>query len=323
MLRFLLRKSLGEARFARLKEYQLHARTDPRLAIALARASATSALRQVDPTRPATWEFTGFSQNGEDGIIDYLCGRLLRPNRYFVEIGASNGLENNTTWLALGHRYGGLMIDGDPSKVAECRQVLGALNGALEFASVMATARNGAEIERLALVRNPDVFSLDIDSVDYHVAAALLGRGFRPKIAIVEYNSAFGPDRGVTIPDQDGFNRHRAHPSGFYYGVSVMGLRHLFEGHGYRFVTVEQNGVNAFFADSQEFEAGFLAGLSGSPFRENIVQRRESRADWVGQFELIRHLPLLDVHPASARVDGGLTAEGVAVGQRQPGPDRS
>ena len=136
MLRSLARTFLGDARFARLKQYQLNARAHPRIAIALARAAATSALRQLDPARPSTWEFTGFSQNGEDGIVDYLCGRLLRPHRYFIEIGASNGLENNTTWLAMARRYAGLMIDGDPSKVAECAQTFGLLI-AVMFASAL------------------------------------------------------------------------------------------------------------------------------------------------------------------------------------------
>lgn len=306
MLRFAARKLLGEARFGRLKLHQLQARAHPRIAIAFARAAATSALRELDPTRPSTWEFTGFSQNGEDGIIDYLCGRLLRPNRYFIEIGASNGLENNTTWLAMARRYGGLMIDGDPAKVSECRQTFEVLNGPLEFVALMVNRDSGETLERLALFRNPDVFSLDIDSVDYYVAASILERGLRPKIFIVEYNSAFGPDLSVTIPYQEPFNRHRAHPSGLYYGVSVRGLRHLFERHGYRFVTVEQNGVNAVFADPKEFDAAFLDGVRGTLYRENIVQRRESRTDRAGQFDRIRHLPLVEIDAPSgmARASG-------------------
>jgi hypothetical protein len=191
------------------------------------------------------------------------------------------------------------MVDGDPAKIAEGRRIVGPLNGALEFASLMVTRDNVGDILQLALLRNPDVFSLDIDSMDYHVAAALLDRGFRPKIAIVEYNSAFGPEQAVSIPHEEGFNRHRAHPSGWYYGVSVMGLRRLFEGRGYRFVTVEQNGVNAFFADRTEFDAEFLDALRGAAFRENVVQRRESHMDWAGQLATIRHLPVLEIAAAA------------------------
>lgn len=295
MLRFVTRMLLGESRVQRLKDYQLLSRVHPRVSIALARAAATSSLREIDPQRPSTWEFSGFSQNGEDGIIDYLCTRLSRADRYFVEIGAANGLENNTTWLAIARRYSGLMIDGDPGKVAECEQTFARLNWALHFATLMINRDNVAEVSRLALLRNPDVFSLDIDSIDYYVAEALLQTGFKPKIFVVEYNSAFGPERSVTVPYKQPFNRHREHPSGYYFGVSVSALRRLFDRYGYRFVTVDANGVNAFFVDPAAFDQSFIDGIRGTPYRENIVQRRESRGDWSVQFDLIRHLPLVEV----------------------------
>src|ERR1700675_3503795 len=59
------------------------------LSVAFARAAATSSLRVIDPQVPRTWEFSGFSQHGEDGIIDYLCSHLVNPNRFFFEIGAA------------------------------------------------------------------------------------------------------------------------------------------------------------------------------------------------------------------------------------------
>jgi len=280
---------------SQLKAFAAGTRAHPRLAMGFARASATSALRQIDPTDPRTWEFCGFSQNGEDGIIDYLCSRLMNANRYFVEIGAGDGLENNTTWLALAKRYGGLMIDGQPGKIAECAQALNRLNWALDFACVLVNRQTIGEVERRAILRNPDVFSLDIDSIDYHVAHALLERGFRPKILVVEYNSVFGPDRGVTVPYKDEFNRHSEHPSGYYYGASVTAWRRLLEPAGYQFVTVEQNGLNAFFVDRSEFSPAFLNGIRGEAYRENVVHRQESRSGWRAQFEQIQHLPLVEV----------------------------
>jgi len=295
MLRGLTRNFLGDERFDRLKDYQLQSRMHPRIGIAFARAAATSALRHIDPARPATWEFSGFSQNGEDGIIDYLCQHLIEPTRYFIEIGASNGLENNTSWLAMGRRYSGLMIDGDASKIAESERTFKRLNWSLEFACLMVTRKTVRDIARMALLPNPDVLSVDIDSTDYYIAEALLGGGFRPGIFVVEYNSVYGPDQAVTIPYSDNFNRHRAHPTGYYYGVSVMGLRTLFERQGYRFLTVEQNGLNAFFVDPARFERAFIDGVRGTPYRENIVHRRESRGGWAGQFEQIRHLPLVQI----------------------------
>lgn len=79
-----------------------------------------------------------------------------------------------------------------------------------------------------------------------------------------------------------------------------MGLRRLLEGRGYRFVTVEQNGVNAFFADPVQFPSGVLDGIRGTEFRENIVQRRESRSDWRGQLAHVAALPLLEIAEPTA-----------------------
>src|SRR5438093_847826 len=163
MRRQVLRALLGPTAFDELRDFHARLRTHPRLAIGFGRAAATTGLRHIDPARPLTWEFTGFSQNGEDGIIDYLCERLLKPNRYFIEIGAADGLENNTTWLALGRRYAGLMIDGDAAKVAYCKQTLWRLNWALEFAAILVNRRTVGDVVRLALFSNPDVLSLDID----------------------------------------------------------------------------------------------------------------------------------------------------------------
>ena len=315
LLRRMLHAAVGDKELERARDFYARLRTHPRLALAFARAAATSALRDIDPTRPSTWEFTGFSQNGEDGIIDYLCGRLLTSNRYFIEIGASDGLENNTSWLALGRRYGGLMIDGDPSKVAYCERVFKRLNWALDFASLLVTRETVGDVGRLALLKNPDVFSLDIDSIDYYVAAALLAQGFRPKIFVVEYNSVFGPDRCVTVEYNETFNRHRYHPTGFYYGASVSALRHLFHKHGYEFVTVERNGFNAFFADPAEFDAGFLDAIRGEMYCENILHRRESRTTWREQYEHIHHLPLIDVSASTAMTSDVPAAAVVRMGR--------
>jgi hypothetical protein len=93
----------------------------------------------------------------------------------------------------------------------------------------------------------PDVFSLDIDGIDYYIACEILELGHRPKIWVVEYNSAFGPERKVSVPCASRFDRWSGHPSGLYYGCSISGWRSLFSAYDYVFVTVEQSGCNAFF----------------------------------------------------------------------------
>ena len=45
--------------------------------------------------------FKGYSQNDKDGIIQEFFCRIGTTNKIFVEIGVSNGLENNTLYLLL------------------------------------------------------------------------------------------------------------------------------------------------------------------------------------------------------------------------------
>jgi hypothetical protein len=71
-------------------------RAHSQLAQSLARGAAMAPLRISDPTLPETREFRGFSQHGEDWVLDYLTSRLLTPSRDFVEIGISDGTQNSS-----------------------------------------------------------------------------------------------------------------------------------------------------------------------------------------------------------------------------------
>lgn len=48
-------------------------------------------------------EYTIFSQNGEDGIISFLSSGLQSSRRQFIEIGTSDGGENNSMYLLRKH----------------------------------------------------------------------------------------------------------------------------------------------------------------------------------------------------------------------------
>lgn len=262
-----------------------------RVNMALSRGAATSSLRHVDLRIPRTWEFSGFSQNGEDGIIDVLAGYIRSPNRYFVEIGASDGLENNTTWLALAKRYSGVMIEGDEDVSAWCRYWISSLCNGVECRDLFVTKDNVAELKSLFLRWDPDVFSLDVDGNDYYIAASLLEHGFRPKIAVVEYNSVFGPDLKLSVEYDPHFSlRHRgAH--GLYFGCSISAWKHLFARYGYEFVTVDLNGVNAFFVDIQAMKVSSLGISERLEYQVSFSHARQYKTSWEKQFELIKDMP--------------------------------
>jgi hypothetical protein len=279
----------------RIKRYLQRFSDMARINVAVSRAAATSSSRLVVSTDPGSWEFVGFSQNGEDGIIDFLTSKIKNPNRYFIEIGSSDGLENNTAWLAIAKKFSGLMIEGDSQKSRRSEQILSTLNLGVKSVNLFVNREDVLQIIELAAYRDPDVFCLDVDGVDYYIAEAIINAGLRPKIFVVEYNSAFGPSQALTVRYSRNFDFKKAHDTQLYYGVSICGWREFFDNLGYRFVTVEQNGVNAFFVNPGEFDHGFITALKGSDFRENFYQKQKWKVSWEGQFEMIKDMEFFEI----------------------------
>jgi hypothetical protein len=272
----------------KLKHFLWDLRDRQRIAIALAKGGAMMHARKVDLRDPASWEFSGFSQNGEDGILDVLRNQLRQRNRYFVEIGTADGIENNSAWLVVAERYNGLMVEGNPRLVERARRTMLNYSVGAECVNMFVSRANMQQLLALAMYRDPDVFSLDIDGIDYYIADAVMQAGFRPKIFVVEYNSVFGPDRSCTIQYCEDFVFTHAHPTQLYYGVSISGWRKFFESQGYKFVTVDRNGVNSFFVDPRHFSPEFLGSIHSLEFAENAFQRRKFHCSSQEQFKLIQ-----------------------------------
>jgi hypothetical protein len=284
--------------FAKTVRYLKHLRAMQRISISLSRGNLTSSTRSIDLTDPKSWEFSAFSQNGEDGIIDVLTSKIKNPNRYFIEIGSSDGLENNTSYLAVAKKYSGLMIEAGKKASDDCDMNIASLctKDFVKCIHKFITKENIKEIKDIALYSDPDVFSLDIDSYDYYIAKEIMEIGFRPKIFAVEYNSAFGSEQSLTVDFVTDFNNVTAQTEGLYYGVSIAGWKVFFKKWGYEFISVDMNGVNAFFVNSAEFDKDFLQNIKGIDFAENILQRIRFKSTWEEQFKRIKPMKLVNIH---------------------------
>lgn len=271
----------------RIVTFFCNIRDRQRITIGLCKAASMMAARKIDLRRPPSWEFSGFSQNGEDGIIDVLRSKLLKSNRYFVEIGSADGIDNNTAWLLIAEKYNGIMIDGDSKLVERAKRMVCNYSVGSECFNLLATRDTALEIKSLSLHVDPDVFSLDIDGNDYYVAKALIDAGLRPKICVVEYNSAYGKERCCAIRYDPKFVYLKSETTGLYYGVSIAGWRKFFESKGYHFVTVDRNGTNAFFVDRDSFDQEFLEKVVPVDFAENQLQLKKFRMPSDEQFKLI------------------------------------
>lgn len=248
--------------------------------------------RKIDPTNPATWEFSGFSQNGEDGIIDYCLGKLHSADKTFVEIGASNGLENNSSYLAYVKKYTGIMVEGNDELVQIARRNFQSINHGVIYHSQMVEPNNVEKIIRLSQSKTPDFFSLDIDGIDYYVANEMMKQGFKPSLVCVEYNSLFGNEREVTIPYRPNFTRQHYHQSRQLYGVSIKGWIKFWKSFGYEFLTIDQNGVNAFFYLPERFPESVFKDVVPVTFNQNFTLKAEHRTGLEQEF---KSLPLYEI----------------------------
>jgi len=266
-----------------------------RISIALSKGALSQNLRKIDQSDPKTWEFSAFSQNGEDGIIEYLCANIKVPNRYFIEIGSSDGVENNSAFLAIVKKYSGLMIEGNKSASALSKKIMSSMNLGVEAINTFVTKDNVSVLLKSALHSNPDFFSLDIDGNDYYVAENLFNAGLRPAIVAVEYNSTLGDEKALTINYQENFDFTKAHASELYYGVSIKAWKKFFESLNYKFVTVDQNGVNAFFLDPERFEDKFYKSIKGYDYKENFYELRKFKQNNNKRFELIKNMDFVNI----------------------------
>jgi hypothetical protein len=244
--------------------------------------------REARTVRGATFpslrdaEFQVFSQWGEDGIIQYLLGRVPIDNPTFVEFGVEDYSESNTRFLLCHDDWSGLVIDGGDRHQRFIRERGLDWRHDLQAVRAFVTRENIDELLAGAGLRGDiGLLSVDIDGNDYWVLEAI--RSVSPRILIVEYNSTFGPDHAITVPYRPDFRRERAHWSRLYYGASLAALVHLAAAKGYAFVGSNRAGNNAFFV-----RRDVAGGLPVVEAREGWVRSRfrESR-DRSGALSLV------------------------------------
>lgn len=219
----------------------------PELAAAVAASHLEALLAQPrhrEPLRLTRYRGRVFSQDGSDGIVAEILARIgpLR-RREFLEIGAGNGIENNTRlWLELG--WSGTWIEAGAKNCTLIRsQFAEALaSGKLRLIEGMVTAENVADILHGAdCPRDLDLLSLDIDMNTSHVWKHLAD--WRPAVAVIEYNPAYPP----SVSWEVAYDPAAVWAGDNRFGASLKRLEEIGDDLGYCLVGCDVAGVNAFF----------------------------------------------------------------------------
>lgn len=211
--------------------------------------------RYDEPKRLHRHGYRIYSKEFEDGMIREIFRRIGARSRRFVEIGAADGLENNTAALLL-EGWSGLWLEGDRALAAAARAGLPRLQAAGRLAIDQALVSPG-NVDGLIALRGfggeIDLLSIDIDGPDLAVIEALTIA--RPRVVVAEYNAAFPPHLRFAAPPD-----HAAAWAGTdFYGASLRTLTEAMDRRGFALVGCNLVGCNAFFVRADEARDRFLA----------------------------------------------------------------
>ena len=198
-------------------------------------------------------EYKIFSQNGEDGIIDFLLNQLNIQNPRFLEIGVGSYKESNTRYIFMKSPTKGMIIDNVKNLKQEVSKNVKLWKGDLTIIEKTVTSDNIYNILKINNFQNNlDLFSLDIDGIDYWVMKELPDN--LSKIVITEYNATFGANLEVTVPNINNFNRTKYHYSNLCYGMSLRAIINLMNRKNYTFIGTNKACNNAFFINNSDVD---------------------------------------------------------------------
>ena len=240
-----------------------------------------------------------YSQNGEDGIIDYIFSNIGITNKFSVEFGVGDGFESNTAYLLEKKNWSGLMMDYGSDDKIHVSNVLKKvwknknlgfkknIENDIRFAKKIisrnkrtnsfqfdiknerVTAENIQNLfEKYNVPTHFDLLSIDIDFNDYWVWKSIVD--YFPRVVVIEYNSSIPSHESKVVP----YNPDYIWDGTNYFGASLLALSNLASQKGYTLVGCDSNGINAFFCKTDlldNFTLNSIDELYRSPQYGEII----------------------------------------------------
>jgi len=243
-----------------------------------------------------------FSQNGEDGILDYIFEqlRLIKPN--ILEIGVGDFTECNSKFANFFRSSGVYLVDSDVglSQIYE-KYRSRRINSRFFFEQIWIDVANARDVFDRAKSKlgTIDVVSIDIDGNDFWVLQEFPLDGVQ--VLIVEYNPSLSDSKPISVVYDPGFDRTRKHYSWKYYGATLEAFQHYLEENGFCFIGATSQGTNAFFVKLES--AQLFSKVIKKPAEYKNIDSREARkqdgtlsfVDIDSERETLKDLPVVDV----------------------------
>lgn len=137
-----------------------------------------------------------FSQNGEDGVIEYILERLPSKDGWCCEFGAWDGKYlSNTYNLVESKGYKAVYIEGDAKRFQDLLVNSQQNNNIVpiqRFVGYEGEDKLDNILSSTKITQDFDLLSIDVDGIDYLIWKSL--ETYRPKVVVIEINSSIRPD---------------------------------------------------------------------------------------------------------------------------------
>jgi len=152
--------------------------------------------------------------------------------------------------LILYHGFDALLFDGDEYSVLRAKQFFASHpNSFLHPPKVVQQWITKENINDVIAANNyegeVDVFSLDVDGIDYYLMQALTV--INPRVIICETHNVIPANLALTIPYSANFNCADGKYDSEFRSVSLFGMVKLMRAKGYRLIGTNRYGFNAIF----------------------------------------------------------------------------
>jgi hypothetical protein len=136
------------------------------------------------------------SQNGEDGVLEYILYKLPVRDHWCVEFGAWDGVHlSNTYFLLSKWNYRAVMIEGVRERYEELLTLQKKHDRMIcihRFVAFEGEDTLDNILRETPIPGDFDLLSIDIDADDYHIFRSI--NAYRPKVVIIEINIKDKPD---------------------------------------------------------------------------------------------------------------------------------
>jgi hypothetical protein len=248
----------------------------------------TKILSQQLPTDYEKFKNNIFSQNGEDGLIEYFLQKMQISTGYFVEFGAWDGMHLSNCANLAKNGWSGCFIEGDSERFTDLQKNYSTYSS-IKLVNCFVRRHGNFSLDTiLNNVNAPefiDVLSIDIDGDDYAVWDSISSHQVR--LLVIEFNPTIPANLVVIQEEKDDAN----------FGSSLGALWELGNTKGFRLVAV--TAWNAFFLSNTDCEKSRIPfynpwDLKDTTYETFLIQGQNGQIKLAGDKTLLWHGIKLD-----------------------------